>query len=411
MIHKPLWLKSNINMDGSLVNVFNNDGLEFFKATTDASNVVRIKNSQGYIQFNSFNIRAYNTSNDRSSLLLLNLHNSCYMEGLGIGTINGGNKLSVGGGNSNFGGTASFQGVTTFNNNVLINSSGRIYQQSTTGNPTNFISINKMNFSLQGNRNADPQPSEIQIQLDNSSGITLNKATTCNETVDIVGKLTVENEFEVDFNLSGTPEFRVANDIIYMYGTKFQITNTTTGGNVERIYMRNNDFDGEIYLQIQSTDIFKVDSSGISVLGDVNCSGVLTDTSDQRLKDNINEINQKEAIDLVKYIKPKTYIKKDTKRQCVGFIANDFTTNKMPVEWKNIVIEGKDGYLRMDYTKTTPILWSALQQQHTMKENEEMKDLFKAMKKEMTTLKGEITKLKKKIIAIAINIIYVVIYD
>ena len=81
----------------------------------------------------------------------------------------------------------------------------------------------------------------------------------------------------------------------------------------------------------------------------------------------------------------------------------------MPVEWKNIVIEGKDGYLRMDYTKTTPILWSALQ--HTMKENEEMKDLFKAMKKEMTTLKGEITKLKKKIIAIAINIIYVVIYD
>ena len=43
MIDKPLWLKSNINMDGSLVNIFNNDGLEFFKATTDASNVVRIK--------------------------------------------------------------------------------------------------------------------------------------------------------------------------------------------------------------------------------------------------------------------------------------------------------------------------------------------------------------------------------
>ena len=62
------------------------------------------------------------------------------MEGLGIGTINGGNKLSVSGGNANFGGTASFQAATTFNNNVLISSSGRIYQ-STTGN--RLISINQ----------------------------------------------------------------------------------------------------------------------------------------------------------------------------------------------------------------------------------------------------------------------------
>ena len=65
-----------------------------------------------------------------------------------------------------------------------------------------------------------------------------------------------------------------------------------------------------------------------------------------------------------------------------------------PKEWNNIVREGRDGYLKFDYSMTTPILWSALQ--HTIKENEEMKDLFRAMKKEMTTLKGEITKLKKK---------------
>ena len=67
----------------------------------------------------------------------------------------------------------------------------------------------------------------------------------------------------------------------------------------------------------------------------------------------------------------------------------------MPNEWGNIVREGRDGYLKFDYSATTSILWSALQ--HALNENEEMKDLFKAMKNEITTMKGEITKLKKKV--------------
>ena len=66
-----------------------------------------------------------------------------------------------------------------------------------------------------------------------------------------------------------------------------------------------------------------------------------------------------------------------------------------PKEWNNIVREGRDGYLKFDYSMTTPVLWSALQ--YALNENDEMKDLFKAMKKEMTTLKGEIAKLKKKV--------------
>ena len=33
----------------------------------------------------------------------------------------------------------------------------------------------------------------------------------------------------------------------------------------------------------------------------------------------------------------------------------------MPEEWQNIVKEGLDGYLKFDYTMTTPLLWSALQ--------------------------------------------------
>ena len=121
-------------------------------------------------------------------------------------------------------------------------------------------------------------------------------------------------------------------------------------------------------------------------------------SSDERLNKDIKELDKK-AVDLVKYIVPKTYHFIDDRQQgksCCGFIANDFmNAKKMPKEWQNIVKEGTEGYLKFDYTMTTPLLWSALQ--HTIKENEEMKDLFKAMKKEMTTLKGEITKLKKKV--------------
>ena len=36
-------------------------------------------------------------------------------------------------------------------------------------------------------------------------------------------------------------------------------------------------------------------------------------------------------------------------------------TRKMPDEWQNVVKEGKDGYLKFDYTTCVPILWGALQ--------------------------------------------------
>ena len=142
-----------------------------------------------------------------------------------------------------------------------------------------------------------------------------------------------------------------------------------------------------------------VNDGGIDVIGDISYTGSIGPSSDQRLKKDIKEINSKKAVELVKYIVPKTYkfidVEKYGDRRHVGMVANDFLTDKMPSEWGNIVREGRDGYLKFDYSATTSILWSALQ--HSLKENEEMKDLFKAMKKEITTIKGEITKLKKKV--------------
>ena len=93
----------------------------------------------------------------------------------------------------------------------------------------------------------------------------------------------------------------------------------------------------------------------------LHVNGASTETSDKILKENVKEIDTKKCIDLVKYIEPKTYNYRGQSQKCVGYIAVDFKPKKMPKEWDNIVFEGKDDYLRMDYGKTTPILWSALQ--------------------------------------------------
>ena len=90
------------------------------------------------------------------------------------------------------------------NRNILIYSRGRIYQQCNANFSLKFFSTVEQNFPIQSNRSADPQASEIFLQLNNSNG-TLNKAATCNETVNVIGKLTAEGDFE----LSGTTEFRV----------------------------------------------------------------------------------------------------------------------------------------------------------------------------------------------------------
>ena len=130
---------------------------------------------------------------------------------------------------------------------------------------------------------------------------------------------------------------------------------------------------------------------GISVIGNIEYSGSIGPSSDKRLKENIRELETKKAVELIKYIVPKTYKYIDKEKygdkSCVGMIANDFLTDKMPSEWDNIIIKGKDGYLRFDYSMCVPILWSALQ--HSLKENEEMK-------RSISYLKGEVTKLKNK---------------
>ena len=141
-------IANGLELENETANINNANGLTLYKDTTDASSVLTVKNAQGYIKFNSFNINAYNTSNDSSSLLLLNTAdgNGCYCLSLGIGAIQGANKLNVSGGNSNFGGTATFQNTSTFNADINVNNSGRIFQRADANSSLNVISTNEINF-------------------------------------------------------------------------------------------------------------------------------------------------------------------------------------------------------------------------------------------------------------------------
>ena len=386
-------IANGLELENETANINNANGLTLHKDTTDASSVLTVKNAQGYIKFNSFNINAYNTSNDSSSLLLLNTAdgNGCYCLSLGIGAIQGANKLNVSGGNSNFGGTATFQNTSTFNADINVNNSGRIFQRADANSSLNVISTNEINFSLQSNRADDPTTGSIALQLnDNPAGITMNRAVVNNQTFNSIGNITAEanlnvwgdllfqhssgiketlngSDYDLDIRngdtdrainllvgaIGSTPEISVSEASVNLLGN-LDITHSDVSGS-NRVKFNNPDSDGIIFHSINGANIGEFSSTGLHI------NGALTETSDRRLKENVKEIDAKKCIELVKYIKPKTYNYIGQSQKCVGYIADDFKTKKMPEEWGNVVSEGKDDYLRMDYGKTSPLLWSALQ--------------------------------------------------
>ena len=385
-------ITNGLELENETANINNSNGLTLYKDTTDASSVLTVKNAQGYIKFNSFNINAYNTSNDSSSLLLLNTANGngVYCLSLGIGAIQGANKLNVSGGNSNFGGTSSFQNTSTFNADINVNNSGRIFQRADANSSLNVISTNEINFSLQSNRADDPTTGSIALQLNDANGITINRAVTNNQTFNSIGNITAEaslnvwgdllfqhssgiketlngSDYDLDIRngdtdraitlivgtIGSTPEISVNEANVNLLG-HLDFTHTNVSGS-QRVKIDNPDSDGIIFHSINGANIGEFSSTGLHI------NGALTETSDKRLKENVKEIDAKKCIELVKYIKPKTYNYIGQSQQCLGYIADDFKTKKMPQEWDNIIFEGKDDYLRMDYGKTTPILWSALQ--------------------------------------------------
>ena len=251
-------ITNGLELENETANINNANGLTLYKDTTDASSVLTEKKAQGYITFNSFNINAYNTSNDSSSLLLLNTANGngCYCLSMGVGAIAGANKLNVGGGNSNFGGTATFQNTSTFNNNVHINSRGRLFQRADANNSLNIISTNEINFSLQSNRDTDPTTGTIALQLnDNPAGITMNRAVVNNQTFNSIGNITAE----ANLNVWG--------ELLFEHSSSIK---ETINGSDYDLVLRNGDTDRAINLiigGIGNTPEISVNEANANLLG------------------------------------------------------------------------------------------------------------------------------------------------
>ena len=418
-LFNPTYFKDTINYENDTLNISNNSGITFYKDTTDASNVLTVKNAQGYIRFNSFNINAYNTSNDSSSLLLLNTANGngVYCLSLGIGVIQGSNKLNVSGGNANFGSTASFQSTSTFNGDIYVNNSGRIFQRADVNNSLNVISTNEINFSLQSNRTTDPTTGTIALQLNDTNGITINRAVTNNQTFNSIGNIVGEadviswgrfmfqNSSELkevldtqyklyirngdtlgDINLtvgleSSTPEIQLTDGKVKM-NSNLEITQETIIATYEQIQFCNTDSAGEMFFYFGDTtagnEVLEITAGGVYI------DGTFAYSSDFTLKENIKEIDSKKCYEIVKYVKPKTFNfahlnEEKNKVNHIGYIAQD-VESVIPQEWEGIITTDNKGHKRLDYCKTAVITHGALQ--HLIKEVEDLK-------KEVKKLKGE----------------------
>ena len=303
---------------------------------------------------------------------------------MGIGAIQGANKLNVSGGNSNFGGTASFQNTSTFKGDIYVNNSGRIFQRADANNSLNVISTEEINFALQSTRTADPTTATIALQLNDTNGITLNRPVVNNLTFNSIGNIVgeadvvswgrfmfqnsselkevLDTQYELyirngdtagEMNLtvgleSSTPEIQLTDGKVNLL-RNLEITHADVSGS-QRVLINNPDTDGFIRLSNNNLSRLDATNTGVDVYGfftttnnaDINgtltCTAVI-ETSDVKSKENINEVNNRECYKVVKYIQPKTYIfiNDEEKKSNLGFIADDVKDAKLQEEWDNII--------------------------------------------------------------------------
>ena len=130
----------------------------------------------------------------------------------------------------------------------------------------------------------------------------------------------------------------------------------------------------------------------------------LTETSDSKLKENIQEVNTTECYKAVKYINPKTYnvINDEDKKSHIGFVAADRKDAKMPKEWDNIIYYNDDGMKLLADNKMAVVLWGCVQE--IIKEVENLKKEVKKLKGEASPKATAKAKTKNSYIYIYIDI-------
>ena len=274
------------------------------------------------------------------------------------------------GGTSQFGWVRINQNLTVVGN-YWVDTNGRIFQRADASNSLNMVSTGQINFSLQTDRATDPTTGTIALQLDDTNGITINRAVINNQTFTSIGNITAEaslnvwgellfqhssgiketlngSDYDLDIRngdtdrsinmivgtIGSTPEISISEASVNLLGN-LDITHSTVTTS-ERVKMDNPDSDGLIFLSINGVNICEISSSGLHV------NGTATETSDARLKEDIKEINSKTCYDIVKYIKPKEFNFKGKEEREIGFIAQDIPNSEMPKHWSKMVMKDNE---------------------------------------------------------------------
>ena len=154
-------------------------------------------------------------------------------------------------------------------------------------------------------------------------------------------------------------------------GAKECFVHSFVESSVKILSLENNDVSGQNRIYCGGNLI--IDMSGTvlnlrhntNVIAGTTLTGELVDTSDEKLKYDINNID-KNFSDIVKNIKPKTFKMVEEKaknivKNHIGFIAKD-VAEYMPKEFENIVIYDND-VKKLNYIKMNAVLWGCVQEQ------------------------------------------------
>jgi hypothetical protein len=147
---------------------------------------------------------------------------------------------------------------------------------------------------------------------------------------------------------------------------------TDESATVGRWNASNRSSDGSLFVVGNGSYIYdRSDALVVKQSGDVTVGGNLQESSDRRLKTDIEEIDG-ETIEKLQEIEPVTFEFKDQesrpKGEQVGLIAQDVRK-----EFPQLVEKKSNGYLSLSYTKLTAVLVEAIQKQEKKLEEKKSK--------------------------------------
>ena len=180
-------------------------GSDIVRPSGDANYTLRIRDTQAVWEFRNRNFRYMNPSHPSAGTEMI-LHDTGGDYKLRIGSTsdaevgigrqsNSSYFLTVGGiSNSN---QARVENGLDVLGEQLLNTNARIFQRTDAFSSLNVISTAQINFSLQSDRTTDPTTGTIALQLDDTNGITLNRAVVRNQKFNSIGNMTAEATLNV----------------------------------------------------------------------------------------------------------------------------------------------------------------------------------------------------------------------